>query len=192
AEQMRSYGWENVLTTSLSDLRFAARVLRKSPVFTAVVVLVVSLGSGAVTTLFSALNALVLRPVPGVADADRLVTLAPVRSDGLLLQQGSFAEYSHLRSRTQTLDDVAAWGKVTLTLSSGQEGTIVAANMVSGNYFDMLGVPPTLGRSEAPNENRTPLAQPVIVVSRAFWSTRLGGNPDVVGHSILVNGTPFT
>lgn len=192
AEQIRAYGWENVLTTSLSDLRFAARVLRKSPVFTAVVVLVVSLGSGALTTLFSALNALVLRPLPAVGEADRLVTLAPVRSDGLLLQQGSFADYSYLRSRTQTLDDVAAWGKVTLTLSSGQEGTIVAANMVSGNYFEVLGVRPHLGRFFAPDEDRMPLAQPVIVVSRAFWSTRLGGNPDIVGRSILVNGNPFT
>jgi predicted permease len=192
AEQVRTYGWENILTTSLSDLRFAARVLRKSPVFTAVVVVVVSLGSGALTTLFSALNALVLRPVPSVAEADRLVTLAPVRSDGLLLQQGSFADYSHLRSRTHTLDGVAAWGKVILTLSSGQEGTIVAANMVSGNYFDVLGVRPYLGRFFAPDEDRTPLAHPVIVVSRAFWSTRLGGNPDIVGRSLLVNGNPFT
>ena len=192
AEQIRTYGWENVLTTSLSELRFAGRVLRKSPVFTAVVVMVVSLGSGALTTLFSALNALVLRPVPGVAEANRLVTVAPVRSDGLLLQQGSFADYSHLRSRTQTLDAVAAWGKVTLTISSGQEGTIVAANMVSGNYFDVLGVRPYLGRFFAPDEDRTPLAEPVIVVSRAFWSTRLGGNRDVVGRSILVNGSPFT
>ena len=192
AEQIRAYGWENVLTTTLSDLRFAARVLRKSPVFSVVVVLVVSLGSGALTTLFSALNALVLRPLPGVAEADRLVTLAPVRSDGLLLQQGSFADYSHLRSRTQTLDGVAAWGKVTLTLSSGREGTIVAANMVSGNYFDVLRVRPYLGRFFTPDEDRTPLAQPVIVVSRAFWSTRLGGKPDVVGRSVLVNGNPFT
>ena len=88
--RVRDYGWENVPGTVFSDLRFATRMLRKNPVFTSVVVLVVSLGSGAVTTIFSAMNSLLLRPVPGVADHSRLATLHPIRSDGALLQQVSF------------------------------------------------------------------------------------------------------
>ena len=192
AEQVRDYGWENLVATSLSDLRYSARVLRRTPVFAMVVILVVSLGSGAVATVFSALNALVLRPIAGIRDADRLLTLSPIRSDGLILQQGSFADYSFLRSRSQTVSDLAAWGKVSLTIAGAGEGTIVWGNMVSGNYFDALHVRPHLGRFFSFDEDRTPLAQPVIVVSHAFWSSRLGGDPGVVGRAILVNGHPFT
>src|SRR4029453_15058811 len=76
AEQVRDYGWENLVATSLSDLRYSARVLRRTPSFARVVILVVSLGSGAVATVFSALNALVLRPIAGIRDADRLLTLS--------------------------------------------------------------------------------------------------------------------
>src|SRR5258705_569444 len=111
-EQVRDYGWENLLGTLLSDLRFAGRMLRKNPVFTAVVVLVVALGSGAVTTIFSAMNSLLLRPIPGVVDGDRLATLQPIQSDGQLLQQGSFREYAYLRERSRTLAEIGAWGKV--------------------------------------------------------------------------------
>jgi predicted permease len=192
AERVRDYGWENLVATSLSDLRSSARVLRRTPIFTMVVVLVVSLGSGALTTVFSAMNALVLRPVPGVEDADRLLTLSPIRSDGLLLQQGSFADYSYLRSRSQTVSDVAAWGKVSLTIAGPGEGTVVWGNMVSGNYFEALRVRPYIGRFFSLDEDQTPLAHPVIVVSHAFWSSRLGSDRDVIGRSIVVNGHPFT
>jgi predicted permease len=191
-EQVRDYGWENLLGTVLSDLRFAGRMLRKNPVFTAVVVLVVALGSGAVTTIFSAMNSLLLRPIPGVADGDRLATLQPIRSDGLLLQQGSFREYAYLRERSRTLAEIGAWGKVSLTIANQAEGTPVWGNMVSGNYFEVLGVRPSLGRFFAPDEDRTPLASPVIVVSHAFWKARLGGDRTVIGRSLLVNGNRFT
>jgi predicted permease len=192
AEQVRGYGWENLISTALLDLRYGARMLRKSPVFTIVVVLVVALGSAGLTTIFSVLNALVLRPVPGVANPDRLVTLSPIRSDGLLVQQGSFADYDYLRSRSQTLAGIAAWGKVSLTIAASGEGTVLWGNMVSGSYFDTLGVRPHLGRFFRQEDDRAPLAHPLIVVSHAFWASRLGGNPDVVGQSILVNGNPFT
>ena len=192
AEEVRDYGWENLVATSLSDLRYGVRVLRRSPAFAMVVIIVVSLGSGAVTTVFSAMNALVLRPVAGVGSADRLLTLSPIRSDGLILQQGSFADFSYLRGRSETLSEIAAWGKVSLTIAGPSEGTIVWGNLVSANYFDALHVRPYLGRFFSSDEDRTPLAHPVIVVSHAFWSARFGGNPDVVGRSILVNGHPFT
>ena len=82
-EQVRDYGWENTIGTLVADVRFAGRMLRKSPVFTIVVVLVISFGSGAVTTIFSGMNALVLRPLPGVADPAQLVALQPTRPDGI-------------------------------------------------------------------------------------------------------------
>lgn len=191
-EQVRDYGWENVVATAVADLRFAARMLRKSPVFTIVVILVIALGSGAVTTIFSAMNALVLRPIPGVGDPDRLVGIEPVRPNGEILQQGSYLQYSYLRDRSQTLNDVAAWGRMSLTIAAGGEGAPIGGNMVSGNFFEILGVRPALGRFFAPDETRTPLSHPVIVVSHAFWKSRLGSDPAAIGRTLLVNGTPFT
>jgi predicted permease len=191
-EQVRDYGWENVVGTAVADLRFAGRMLRKSPVFTVVVIFVISLGSGAVTTIFSAMNALVLRPIPGVGDPDRLVAIEPVRSDGQILQQASYLHYAYLRDTSRTLDAVGAWGRVALTIAAGTEGSPVGGNMVSGNFFEILGISPVLGRFFAPEETRTPLSHPVIVVSHSFWSSRLGSDPAAIGRTLLVNGTPFT
>jgi len=191
-EQVRDYGWESAVGTLWTDVRFAGRMLRKNPVFTLVVVLVISLGSGAVTTIFSAMNALLLRPLPGLADPARLVALQPTRPDGTVLQQGSYATYAYFRDHTHTLDGVAAWGRVSLTIASGGEGTAVMGSMVSGNYFDVLGVRPALGRFSAPDENRTPSSHPVIVFSHAFWKTRLGADRSAIGRTVTVNGHPFT
>ena len=175
-----------------NDLRFAGRMLRKSPVFSMAIVFVIALGSGAVTTIFSAMNATVLRPVPGVAQPDRLVTIRPARRDATEAEQGSYSFYSYLRDRTQTLCGAAAWGRVTLTLSAQGQNAVVYGNLVSGNYFDLLGVRPALGRFFAADEDRTPGAHPVIVVSHAFWSARLNAAPDAIGSGVLVNGKPFT
>jgi predicted permease len=191
-EQVRDYGWENFVGTLLADARFAARMLRKSPMFTIVVVFVISLGSGAVTTIFSGMNAIVLRPLPGIANTDRLVTLRPARSDGKVAEQGSYELYAYLRERSRTLDAVAAWGRVSLTIAAGGQGSSVYGNMVSGNYFDALGVRPALGRFFAAEEDRTPGSHPVIVVSHAFWKSRLDGASTAIGRNVIVNGTAFT
>ena len=175
-----------------SDLRFAGRMLRKSPIFSVAIVFVIALGSGAVTTIFSAMNAVVLRPVPGVARPDRLVTIRPARRDATEAEQGSYGFYSYLRDRTRTLGGAAAWGRVSLTISAAGQNATVSGNLVSGNYFDLLGVRPAVGRFFAADEDRTAGGHPVIVVSHAFWSARLNAAPDAIGSGVLVNGTPFT
>jgi predicted permease len=182
----------NALSTVFSDLRFAARMLRKSPVFSIAIVFVIALGCGAVTTIFSAMNAVVLRPLPGVEGPDRLVTIRLARPDASEVEQGSYSFYSYLRDRTRTLDGAAAWGRVSLTIAAQGDSATVYGNLVSGNYFDILGVRPVLGRFFAADEDRTPGSHPVLVVSHAFWSARLNATPDAIGRSVLVNGTPFT
>jgi len=176
----------------LSDLRFALRLLRKTPIFTIAIVFVIALGCGAVTTIFSAMNAAVLRPLPGVEGTDRLVTIRLARRDASEVEQGSYSFYRYLRDRTRTLDGAAAWGRVSLTIAAQGESATVYGNLVSGNYFDILGVRPALGRFFAADEDRTPGSHPVLVVSHAFWSARLNAAPDAVGRTVLVNGTPFT
>jgi putative ABC transport system permease protein len=191
-EQVRDGGWENAVATLLADVRFAGRMLRKSPIFTVVVVFVISLGSGAVTTIFSGMNALVLRPLPGVADPGGLVGLQPARPDGTTAEQGSYASYEFLRDRTHTLAGMAAWGRVSLTIATGGQGTTILGQMVSADYFELLGVRPALGRFFVADEHRTPASHPVIVVSHAFWTSRMGKDPAAVGRTVSVSGHPFT
>ena len=87
---------------------------------------------------------------------------------------------------------MAAWGRVSLTVATGGEGTAILGQMVSANYFDALGVRPALGRFFADDENRTPASHPVIVFSHAFWKSRLGGDPSALGRTVSVSGHPFT
>ena len=183
---------DSVLETLLSDLRFAGRMLRKSPVFTVVAIIVISLGSGAVTTIFSAMNAVVLRPLPGTSGGNRLVLFERRTPDFAEGVSGSYGYYRHVRDGTRTLSGVAAWSKVSLSISTGGEGAAVYGNIVSGNYFSVLGVRPAIGRFFAPDEDRIPLAKPVVVVSHSFWESHLGADSTVIGRSVSVNGHPFT
>jgi predicted permease len=181
-----------MLTTFVGDVRLAARMLRRSPVFTIVAVLCVSIGSGAVTTIFSAMNAVLLRPLPGAADGARLIAIdrrTPDSSEGV---SASFEYYDHLRRQSRTLAGIAAWSKVDLSIAIDGAGSAVYGNIVSGNYFAVLGVRPALGRFFAPEEGQTPLADPVVVISHQFWRSRLGADPGAVGRAVSVNGHPFT
>jgi putative ABC transport system permease protein len=130
-EQVRDGGWEHGVSTWLADIRLAGRMLRRSPVFAVVVVSIIALGSGAVTTVFSAMNAMVLRPIPGVAEPARLVSLRPARLDGSTDEQVAYPLYQYFRARSTTLSHVAAWGRVALTISTGGSGVPVQGAMVT-------------------------------------------------------------
>ena len=181
-----------MLETLAHDLRFTLRLLRKSPTFTLVAVAVIAIGSGAVTTIFSAANAVILRPLPGVERPRRLVDIARVQGDGRGSLTPSYPFYEHVRDESHTLTGIAAWTMVPLTVSTGAEGTSAFANMVSGNYFDVLGVRPAIGRFFAGDERTVPGAHPVIVLSHGFWLRRFGADSAIVGRRIMVNGAPYT
>jgi predicted permease len=181
-----------MLANILTDLRYALRMLRKSPAFTVVAILVIALGSGAVTTIFSAANAVILRPIPGAADPGQLVEIGRTQGDGHGSLTPSYPFYSHVRDESHALRGVAAWDLIPLTVSTGAEGTSALGNLASANYFEVLGVRPALGRFFSPDEGRTPGAHPVIVLSHGFWQRRFGGDSGVVGRSVIVNGSPYT
>jgi len=191
-ERVRDHGWEQWVASWLQDVRLAGRTLRQTPLFTAIVVLVVALGTGAVSTVFSAMNAILLRPVPGVADPATLIALQPARRDGQTAEQIGWTRYVHLRDHARGVAGIAAWGRAPFTIADGGAGTSVLGNMVSGNYFAVLGIEPALGRFFTEDENRTPGTHPVLVVSHAFWQAHLGGDPAVIGRPIGVNGHQFT
>ncbi|MES1259474.1 MAG: ABC transporter permease, partial [Gemmatimonadota bacterium] len=182
-----------MLETFLYDLRYALRMLRKTPSFTLVAMLVIALGSGAVTTIFSGASGLILRPIPGVANAGRVVEIARGNPrDAHATMTPSYPLYANLRDDNRTMSGVAAWSFARLTVSTGGQGTTTFANLVSASYFEVLGVRPARGRFFLPDEERTPGAHPVIVLSDAFWRRRFGADPQVVGSSLLVNGAAYT
>lgn len=175
----------------LDDIRYAVRMLRKTPVFTVVALLCVALGAGAVTTIFSAMNAVVLRPLPGASGQDRLVNIdrrSPDDSEGA---QASYGLYQAWREAT-TMAGVGAWSKVDLAIGVDGVGHAVYGNIVSGNYFSVLGVTPAAGRFFAAGEGAVPMADPVIVVSHRFWRTWLNADPAALGRTVQVNGRPYT
>jgi predicted permease len=181
-----------MLDRSRNDLRFAVRLLRKSPVFTIVAVLAISLGSGAVTTIFSAMNALVLRPLPGTTNGDRLVGVELIKANGRMEMAGTYTLYTHLRDGAHTVSALGAWTKATFSIAAKGDGSLVTGNFASANYFSVLGLRPALGRFFLADEDRTPLAHPVLVVSYVFWTSKLGSDSGLVGRTVSVNGNPYT
>ena len=187
---------DSVLHTILQDLRYAVRMLRKSPVFTIIAVVVITLGTGAVTTIFSMANAIALRPLPGVSNVDELVEVHRSRPGAGIDGNDwvSYPLYRYLRdgAAKRRIADVAAWSMMPLTITTGDESIPAQGTIATENYFGVLGVRPALGRFFAPDEGDTPGAHPVVVVSHGFWTNRLGADSSVIGRTVRVNGYAFT
>lgn len=172
-----------------SDLKLARRSLTRSPLFTLVAVGALSIGVGAVATIFSAMNAIVLRPLPGTKNGAALVGIdrrTPDWSEGV---SASYNYFRYIADRNQSLDGVAVWSRAALTVSQGRESLPVDGNIVSPGYFGVLGVKPALGRFFS--DASTSAADASLVVSHQFWTSRLGGRRDVIGHTVIVNGRPY-
>ncbi len=191
-EQVGGAGWEAAVESFVADLRYAGRMLRKSPVFSMVTILVVSLGTGAVTTIFSATNAMLLRPLPGAHDARRLYSIDRKHTNGNEGMTASYPYYVWIRDHSRSFDGIVAWNDMPITISVAGAGAAAYGNIVTGNYFGVLGVKPELGRFFAPDEDQTPLTHPVMVISDAFWRTKFGADSTIIGRAVLVNGHQFT
>ena len=172
------------------DLQYAVRVLRKAPVFTAAAILTLALGIGANTAIFSILHALVLRSLP-VSDPDRLVVVT--RNENSTSPYPLFVE---LRDHSQTLEGVLASRTTSMRLGNDGETERVTGELVSGTYFDVLGVQPSIGTTITTDDDRIPGSGgsrgPVAVLSHSYWVRRFGGRTDALGTRILLNGYPFT
>ena len=178
----------------LQDLRLSCRLLAKDPGFTAVAVLCMALGIGANTTVYSIVEAVLLRPFP-FADPDRIVGLHRSRTEEPSADSFSYPDLVDLRRQATTLSQVAAYTGRSLTFAaSGRdagEPERVAGQTVSAELFPLLGVRPALGRGFLPEEDR-PGATPVILLGDALWRRRFHRDPGIVGKAVLVNDTPHT
>jgi putative ABC transport system permease protein len=182
----------------VQDLRYAMRQLRKSPGFTAVAVLTLALGIGANTAIFGLLDQALLRALP-VKEPDRLVLLKysgsntghlSSRSDGKFYF--SYPMYRDLRDRNTAFSGIIATDWTQTGLQWHNQPELVATELVSGNYFDVLGVQPALGRLLVASDDTVPNANPVAVLSFSYWRRRFATDPTILNQSVLVNGHPFT
>ncbi|MDQ3010085.1 MAG: ABC transporter permease [Acidobacteriota bacterium] len=177
------------METLLQDVRFGFRRLLKSPGFALVAILSLALGIGANTAIFSLVNLVLLRPLP-VANPEQIVAVSAVGKDGAMSAH-SYPNYVDLRDRSDALSGLLAYRFVAMSLSRNSNNEKVWGYLVSGNYFDVLGVKPALGRGFLPEEDRTRLSHPVAVISHALWQTRFGGDASVIDSDVLINGKKF-
>ncbi len=172
----------------IQDLRYGVRMLLKNPGFTLIAVLTLAFGIGANTAIFSVVNALLLRPPSGVEQPEQLV-LVTWESSGL---GPSYPDYIDYRDRNTTLAGLATFGPTTLHLSTGREAERIPGALVSGNYFNVLGVRAARGRALLAEDDTAPGANPVTVMSDGLWRRRFNADPNVVGQTVRLNGYPFT
>ncbi len=186
--EMWGWTWLNQLW---QDVRYAARTLRKTPAFTAVAILSLALGIGANSAIFTLIDAVMLRMLP-VADPGQLVQLAPYYNTG----KGGFSYplYEQLRDRNHVMSGVITASSTSLRLTDEPEGGGAKGRYVSGNFFDVLGVRPLLGRAIVPEDDRVSEGggNPVVMISYPLWQRRFGGEAGALGQTLPVEGKPFT
>jgi len=180
------------METLWQDIRYGMRTLGQSPGVTAVAVLTLALGIGANTAIFSMVNSILLKPLP-VREAGRLAVLGLQQKKGPVQAQFSLPEYRDVRSQTRSVfSDLAAVQIGVDGLSAGGRADRLLTNYVSGNFFSMMGIRPALGRFILPSEGETLGADPVVVLSYAYWQARFSGDCGVVGRKVFVDGHPAT
>ncbi|HXR97041.1 MAG TPA: ADOP family duplicated permease [Terriglobales bacterium] len=172
------------------DAGYALRLMRKSPAFTLTALLSLALGLGANTVVFSVYNALLLKPLP-IPAADRVVFV-----DNSGRTSNSYPNYREMRDRNAVFSSLFAYRMAPMALEGNGGGGAAADRvwgyLVSGNYFEGLGLKPVVGRFFTPAEDGQPSASPYAVITYESWRNRFGGDPDIAGRQVRINGMPYT
>ena len=173
------------------DIRFGWRQLLKHPGFTGLAILSMALGIGANTAIFSLVDTVLLRPLP-VREPSQLIAVDGQLRNGTDFTLQSYLNYKDYRDRNTVFSGLLAYRFVVASLSHNGVNERAWGFDVSGNYFDVLGVKPALGRGFLPEEDQTPDPHPVVILSHACWQKRFAGDPSIIGRKILLNTHPFT
>src|SRR5262245_38413673 len=175
----------------VQDLRYGIRMLVKNPGFTLIAILTLALGIGANTAIFSSINALLLRPLSGAVEPARLAQVGRKYGDSIYLSDSSYRDYLDYRKENTLMSGLAIMSPTAFHLSTGQEAERVEGELVSGNYFDVLGVRAVQGRLIMPADEHGTGASPVAVISFRLWQWRFGGDAGVIGKTIKLDGHDF-
>jgi predicted permease len=174
--------------TLVRDIRFGLRTLLKQPVFTLIALVSLSFGIGANTAIFSLLNTATLRPLP----IDRPGELVALNSASHFMPTVSYPNYKDFRDRNEVFSGLIGYSYAQLNLSHDGVNERLWGYLVTGNYFDVLGVRPALGRLISTEDDRLAGASPVAVLSYESWQKRFGGGVDVIGKNVIVNNGDYT
>ncbi len=188
---VRAAGWESLVETLWQDLRFAARILRKSPGFTTVAVLTLALGIGANTAIFSLVNTVFFKPVPA-ENSNELVTIFFGDLEGHGLSNHSYADYLDYRKESgDVLSGLAAYTTLPANLVVGQATERINVGLVSDNYFSVLGVRPIVGRPFLPEDTSKTREDFTAVISESLWRRGFGGSHDLAGKTVWLNNSNY-
>jgi predicted permease len=191
-EEVRSATWESFVEDLWRDFRFSVRSLRKSPGFTAIVVLTLALGIAANTTVLSWISATLLNPIPGAAHTSDLVTVDRGDRNGYATPPFSYPDLRDLSEQTQTFSGILGYHNDYMSLTGVAKPERIFGALTTASYFDVLGVRPILGRTFLPEEGTPHAGHAVIVIGYAVWQNHFGGDPQIVGKTIQINRHPYT
>jgi len=187
-EQVRGYGWENAVEALFTDLRYSGRRLVAEPVFTVVTVFTIAVGIGATTAIFSAVNTILLQPLP-YPDADRVVSVQDVGADGAPLAE-TFGTHREIVDRSRSFSQLAVLKPWQPTLSGTETPERLDGQRVSASYFRVLGVAPELGRHFRDIDDRID-GPAEVILSDALWRRHFGSDPDILERPIRLDGRTF-
>lgn len=173
------------------DLRYAVRGLLRSPGFTLVAVATLALGIGVNSSIFSVVNAILLRPLP-VESPERLVDIYGHTSTSDSHDSNSYPNYVDYKEQAQTLSGLAGYSNFFANMSIEGSSELVVGEIVTEDYFSVLGIAPLLGRAFVHDEFAAPGASPVAVLSHAMWQNRFGGDPGILDRTLRLNGTTYS
>ncbi|MEK6323113.1 MAG: ABC transporter permease [Acidobacteriota bacterium] len=180
------------MNTMWQDLRYGSRMLLKRPGLSAIAVITLALGIGANTAIFSLVNTVLLRPLP-VDRPEQLVSVNSVSATGdNNVPTFSYPDYRDYRDRNDALAGLLCYRMSAVSMSNNGVNERMWSYLVSGNYFDVLGVKPRLGRFFTQEDDKAPGAHPVAVITYNCWQKRFAGSPEAVGKSVIVNGLSFS
>jgi predicted permease len=180
-----------MLSAIVRDMRHGIRQLLRQPGFTTAAIASLAIGIGLNTTLFSVVNAVLLRDT-AVADPDGLVEIYTGLNKDFPQLTTSYPDYLDIRANVDALSGVAGSGYVRGIVSTGERGVLATGEAITPNYFDVLGVRLPIGRAFRDDENKVPEASAVVVISHGFWQQRFGSRPDVVGSTLRISGVAYT
>ena len=183
-----------IMQILLQEIRYSLRSLRKTPVFTTVAILSLALGVGANTAIFTLMDQVLLRMLPIHNPAEIVMLDAPGPSQGSTRNDNAFSYpmYTDLKNSNSVFTGMLARFATECSLSSGNQTERVQAELVSGNFFEVLGVRTALGRRFTPDDDKTPNAHPLVILTDGYWARRFGRDKSVLNRTVLVNAHPMT